>query len=247
MPCWLFSWVPVRAQKSQPRPIKPAANPMDAPLNLLAEARQTYQRVTDYTCQFRKRERLRGQLQAENVIAMSVRTRPFSVYMHWQAPASIAGQEACYVAGANNGMMRAHSTGLFGVAGFVSLDPRNPRCLENSRHDITEAGIGSLIERFEKRWALEKRWNRTQVQIAEYDFAKRRCIRVDTIHPDNRDKVFLFYRTILYFDKETRLPTRIENYDWPKAGGDAKGNLVESYSYIDVRFNVGLTNATFNH
>ena len=220
---------------------------MDAPLQLLAEARQTYGRVIDYTCQFRKRERLHGHLQAENVIAMSVRTKPFSVYMRWQAPASLATQEACYIAGANNGMMRAHSTGLFGAVGFVSLDPKDPRCLENSRHDITEAGIGSLIERFEKRWELEKRWNRTQVHIADYNYAKRRCSRVETIHPDNPGKVFLFYRTILYFDQETHLPTRVENYDWPKAGGDPKGDLVESYSYVDVHFNVGLPNATFEH
>jgi hypothetical protein len=223
------------------------ASAMDAPLQLIAEARQTYQKVTNYTCQFRKRERLHGQLQAENVIAMSVRAKPFSVYMSWQAPAAQLGQEACYVTGANNGMVRVHSTGLLGAVGFVSLDPRDPRCLENSRHAITESGIGNLIERLGKRWELEKRWNRTQVQTAEYDYAKRRCIRVDTTHPDNRDKVFLFYRTVVYFDKETRLPIRVENYDWPRASGDPKGNLMESYSYVDLRFNVALADATFNH
>src|SRR5260370_1658089 len=84
---------------------------METPLRLIAEAQQSYGRYADYMCQFRKRELIRGQLQPENVIAMRVRTKPFSVYLRWQAPAALAGQEACYVAGRNNGMVRAHSPG----------------------------------------------------------------------------------------------------------------------------------------
>jgi hypothetical protein len=220
-------------------------NPMDTPLRLIGDAQQVYQRVTTYTCQFRKRERLRGQMQAENVITMAVRTQPFSVYLNWQTPAALAGQEACYVAGANDGMMRAHSTGVLGVVGFVSLDPRDPRCLEHSRHDITEAGIGNLIARFRKGWDRERQLNRTQVQIAEFDYARRRCIRVETIHPDNRGGEYTYYRSLVYFDKETRLPIRVENYDWPKRGGDPRGDLLECYSYVDMRFNVNLPESTF--
>jgi hypothetical protein len=220
---------------------------MDLPLRLLGEARRSYQQTRDYTCLFIKKERLRGQLQPENVTTMKVRTQPFSVYMRWLKPAELAGQEVCYVAGRNNGMMRAHSTGVLGVVGFVSMDPRDPRALENSRHTITEAGIGSLIDRFEERWALENRLNKTWVRTAEYEYNKRRCLRVDTVHPDNSGKQFLFYRTILYFDKENHLPIRLENYDWPRAGGDPNGELAESYSYADLRLNVGVSDAAFNH
>src|SRR5262249_44960991 len=110
-----------------------AASPLDEPLRLVADAAQVYRGVQDYTCLFIKHERLRGQLQAENVIDMRARTQPFSVYLHWLAPQQFTGQEACYVTGRNNGMMRVHSTGLLGIAGFVSLDPRDPRAAQNSR------------------------------------------------------------------------------------------------------------------
>jgi hypothetical protein len=228
-----------------PAQVGPGA--MDQPMRLLAEARQSYQQTRDYTCLFVKRERLRGELQPENLIAMKVRTQPFSVYLRWLKPDTLVGQEVAYVAGRNNGMMRVHSTGVLGVVGFVSMDPRDPRALENSRHTITEAGISSLIERFEERWTLEKQLNRTWVRTAEYDYDKRRCLRVDTVHPDNSSRKFLFYRTILYFDKENHLPIRLENYDWPRPGGDPNGDLAESYSYAGLRLNVGLTDATFNH
>jgi Protein of unknown function (DUF1571) len=220
---------------------------MDVPLRLIAEARQSYQGVADYTCLFVKREQINGRLQAENLITMRVRTRPFSVYLYWHKPAELLGQEACYVEGRNNGSMRAHSTGLRGAVGFISIDPRDPRCLENSLHPITEAGIGNLIDRFAERWQEERLINKTVVRSAEYDYDKKRCTRVELIHPDNSGRQFKFYRSVLYFDNASRLPIRAENYDWPRAGSDPNGILVESYSYAGLRLNVNVPAATFEH
>src|SRR5262249_49765644 len=155
------------------------------PLRLIEAARRSYQGVRDYTCVLVKRERIQGQLEPENVVAMKVRTQPFSVYLRWTEPKASEGQQACYVAGRNNGMMRAQSPGLLGVVGFVSIAPRDPRAKKSSRHSITDAGIGNLIERFARYWEQERRLGRTQVRIAEYEFAKRRCTRVETIHPEN--------------------------------------------------------------
>src|SRR5437588_6375046 len=60
----------------------PAA-PLDEPLRLIDNARRSLQGISDYTCLLVKRERLRGELQPENLISMKVRNRPFSVYMRW--------------------------------------------------------------------------------------------------------------------------------------------------------------------
>jgi len=224
-----------------------AASPMDEPLRLVGLARQSFQGVRDYSCVLVKRERLRGQLGPDNVISMKVRNQPFSVYLRWQSPKDLAGQEACYVAGRNNGMMRVHSTGLIGAVGFVSIDPRDARAQANSRHAITEAGIGNLIERFVKHWEEERQLNLTQVRVGDYEYNKRRCSRVETIHPDNRGNQFVSYRTVLYFDQENHLPIRIEVYGWPRAGGPADGELLESYSYVNLRLNPGLGDDSFNY
>jgi hypothetical protein len=220
---------------------------LDLPLQLIAEARHSYRGVSDYTCLFVKKEFLHGQLQPEHLIDMRVRTQPFSVYLRWLSPAVRVGQEACYVAGQNNGMLRAHSKGLLGVAGFVSIDPRDPRALQDNRHMITEAGIGNLIERFGRAWELENRLNRTQVQVADYEYNNRRCTRVEILHPENADNHFQFYRSVIYFDKEHHLPIRVDNYDPPRSAAERDGVLAESYSYADLRLNVGLSGATFNH
>jgi hypothetical protein len=222
----------------------PAAAPLDEPLRLLGEARQSYQRVRDYTCTLIKQERVRGQLQPENMMTMRVRTQPFSVYLKWYGPKQFAGQEVSYVAGRNGNMMSVHSTGLMGAVGFVKIAPNDPRVLQHSRHTITEAGIGNLIERYATRWEAERRQNKTQVRLADYEYNKRRCSRVECIHPEKTPDAYC-YRNIVYFDKETRLPIRTESYDWPRQGGPPGGDLLEAFSFVDLRFNVNLNDAAF--
>ena len=83
------------------------------------------------------------------------------------------------------------------------------------------------------------------MRVAEYSF-QRPCYRIETIRTERRPE-FYCYRSVLYIDKENKLPVRNENYDWPRRGGDPNGELVESYSYTGLRLNVRLPDATFDH
>lgn len=229
-------------------PVAPSASPMDEPLRLIHEAQKAYQNVRDYTCLLVKRERVNGMLPPDTVMEMKVRTQPFSVYLKWIQPHQEAGQEVCYVAGRNDGKMRVHPKGVLGsFAGFVSLDVNDPRVRRTSKNSITEAGIGNAIERFARAWETERQHNlTTQVQVGEYEYNRRRCIRVETVHPTNGNGHFLYYRDVVYFDKETHLPVRLEFYDWPRQAGDS-GQLVEIYSFANMRLNVGLGDNVFTH
>jgi hypothetical protein len=247
---------PPPAAPSAPQPMDttapnapaPAASPMDEPVRLIREAQKAYQNVRDYTCLLIKRERANGTLPPNTVMEMKVRTQPFSVYLKWVEPRLEAGQEVCYVAGRNGGKMRVHPKGVLGsVAGFISLDVNDPRVRRTSSRSITEAGIGNAIERFSRAWETERQHNlTTQVNVGEYEYNRRRCVRVETIHPNNGNGHFLYYRDVVYFDKETHLPIRLEFYDWPRQTGD-QGQLVETYSFANMKLNVGLTDAVFNH
>ncbi|HEV3256254.1 MAG TPA: DUF1571 domain-containing protein [Gemmataceae bacterium] len=238
---------PIVAPGSSPVTAAASSSPMDGPLRLLEEATRSYQDIRDYTCLLIKRERIRGQLQPNHLIDMKVRTDPFSVYLHWLGPQDLVGQEACYVVGRNNGMMRVHATGLRSIAGFVSLDPQDPRVMQNSRHAITDAGIGNLLVRYKGRWEMERSLNKTEVHVADYEYNKRKCTRVEMIHPDTGSRQYYVYRSVVYFDKQNHLPVRVENYDWPRQGGPPQGDLLESYSYVQLQFNVNLPDGTFNH
>jgi hypothetical protein len=214
---------------------------------LIERAGATFQHVRDYTCTLIKQERIGGRLQPEQTAQMRVRTHPFSVHLRFVSPSSVAGREACYVAGRNGGKMRARAGGLMGAVGFVTLDLRDPRVMADNRHVITEAGLGNLIERLSQTHEQERRLNLTRVNLAEYTFHHRPCLRLEAVHPANTAGTFYCYRCVTYFDRETGLPVRFEAYDYPRPGGNPGGELLECYSYVDLRFNVNLSDAAFNY
>ena len=175
-----------------------------------------------------------------------MRNQPFSVYMRWLAPTKNKGQEVCYTHGRNNNKMRVRlPPGKGAVLGFNSVDPNDPRVLEHSRHNIYEAGIGNLIEQTIKHWEIEVKQGKTAVKMADYTCNNKKAIRIET-HLTERVPGAYCYRGVLYVDAETKIPLRSEYYDWPRQGGPADGELMEMYSYIDLRFNVGLTDQDFN-
>jgi hypothetical protein len=229
-------------------PAAPAVDPVDYLLGLTNEAARSMQNIRDYSCVFVKQERIGDHLQPESVIALKVRQQPFSVAMRWAAPKDLAGQEVVYVAGRNNGNLRVHATGIKGAIGFVSIAPNDPRATAQSRHPITEAGVGNLILSLQQSWARERGLGRTQVRAAEYEYNHRKCTRVDVLHSNDAiSRQFYCFRSVVYFDKETKLPVRIEAYDWPRRGGSPDGDLLECYSYVDFRFNSGIGDDVFNH
>ncbi|MCI0683363.1 MAG: DUF1571 domain-containing protein [Gemmataceae bacterium] len=237
---------------TQPPPGQPPAaaapklTPLDQAILWLHDAKRNHGAVKDYTCTMVSRENIKGKLREESIVQMKFRVQPFSVYMRWLSPTESRGQEVAFVAGRNKNMMRVHSKGLLkGAIGFVSIDPNDPRVMEHSRHTIREAGLGQLIDSTLAYWQADKRFNRTETRIAEYEYDNRRCLRIENIRPDRRPEYYA-HRSVLFLDKESKLPVRNENYFWPRPGGPPTGELMEVYSYIDLRFNVGLTDRDFN-
>jgi hypothetical protein len=227
-------------------PQSPAAKstPLDQPLQWMYEARKFHQSLGDYTCYMVSRERVRGVLQKENVIHFMFRPQPFSIYMKWLSPADLAGQEVAYIHGRNNNKMRVHPKKGGKIVGFMNVDPNDPRVFEHSRHNIYEAGIGNMIEQVIRAFEKERLIGKTHLTSAEYNYNNKRCYRIEATRTE-RNKDFYCYRTILYVDQETKLPIRMENYDWPTTGSP-QGDLLEMFCYIDLRFNTGLKDGHFS-
>jgi outer membrane lipoprotein-sorting protein len=221
------------------------ADPLDEPLRLVARAQAAYAKIKDYSCTLIKRERLEGELSPNNVITLSIRKEPFSVSMVWQEPKASEGQEAVYVTGKYDGKMRVKMGGLLGSIGFVTLALNDPRVRRESRHKLTEAGIGALIDRCAAGWVKERQWKQTQVRVGTFTFAKRKCSRVELTHASRAGGKFRNYRNVVYFDQQTGLPIRVENYDWPEKATD-RPPIVEVYSYVNLRLNPKLSDEVFD-
>ncbi|MCI0639919.1 MAG: DUF1571 domain-containing protein [Gemmataceae bacterium] len=248
MACTSLFWIEQQSsgqgQPPMPKETSAGSGPLDEPMAWMLEARRNYTAVKDYSCTLIKKERVKGALSEDHVISFKFRDQPFSVYMRWLAPGHIGGQEVAFVAGRNRNKMRVQSKGLLKVVGFQSIDVNDPRVLEHSRHTILEAGIGNLIEQTIKLWEKEKLLNKTQVKVGEYTYNNRRCLRIEFTRPE-RHSDYYCYRSVLFLDKDSKLPIRTENYDWPRPGGNPGGDLIESYSFVDLRFNVGFRDSDF--
>jgi hypothetical protein len=138
-----------------------------------------------------------------------------------------------------------HPNGLFGIFGFVTISTNDPRAMAKNRHEITEAGLGNLLACTARSWDMERRLNQTEVQIADDVIAGRPCTRIVTVHPHRAAGNFYGYRCVLWLDKETLLPLGAETYDWPLPGSASGGDLLERYRFLELRCNVGLSDAVF--
>jgi hypothetical protein len=236
----LGSMSPATVRAQDPKPGKgKQADPLDEALALVARARKAYAKIKDYSCTMIKRERLDGELSPNNVITLQVRKKPFSVSMVWQEPKASEGQECVYVTGKYDGKMRVKLPGFLGSLGYISLATDDERVGKESRHKVTEAGLGALIERCGKGWEEERRLKTARVRIGTFTFAKRKCSRVELTHPSPVGGKFKYYRNVVYFDQQTGLPIRVENYNWPQKPG-TRPLLDEVFSYVNLRLNPNL-------
>jgi hypothetical protein len=218
---------------------------LDDALALAQQSLKTLEAVKDYTGEFSKRERVGGELLPEERNAAKIRHQPFSVYLKVIKPASSAGQEVIYVEGRNNGNLIAHTTG-FGsnVIGRLSLDPHGFLATRGNRYTIKDVGLKNLVIKLLDLGKRKELFRESKVTISKMDFADRPCTQVEISSPHPIGDFRLAIARIVLDDKWD-VPVHFESHEWPAEGGD-KPVLSETYSYYDLRFDVGLTDRDFD-
>ncbi|MCS7046190.1 MAG: DUF1571 domain-containing protein [Gemmataceae bacterium] len=120
---------------------------------LYSKAAAKWASIDDYGCRMRRREVVQGRARPEEVIIAKFRKDPFSVHFEWVGQEG-KGREMVYVQGQHGNLLHTLT-----AAGDVPLLPGGQRFKVSpdsmlvkaaSRSSITDAGVGSLIERFGK-------------------------------------------------------------------------------------------------
>ncbi len=221
-------------------------HPLMPALRWAREGLPAIERIQDYTATVIKRERIGSRLGDDQYMAIKVRQKPFSVYSIFLAPAAEKGKECLYVEGANNGKMWAHGTGLqYKMFGTVALDPDGDIAMKGQRYPLTQIGILNLTKRLGEVAAEDVKYGECEVKY--FKGAKindRVCTCIQVVHPVPR-KNFLFNVARIFVDDQLNIPIRYEAYDWPKTQG-GQPELIEMYTYLNLKLNVGLTDADFD-
>jgi hypothetical protein len=234
------------AAKPTQSPNRKENQPLAKALALAQDSLDALNQIKDYTCIFVKRERVGGELLPQERLEMKLRHHPISVYMRFLEPESSAGQEAIYVEGQNDGKLIGHTTGLKGrVVGSVPLDPTGYLAMMNNRYPITNAGmknLATLLLKLGKRSDLLKNCRVKFVEDQKVD--ERPCLLIEIDNPRTPGE-FKLATARIWLDREWNVPVRFESWEWPEESG-AEPVLLEQYSYLQLKFDQGLTDLDFD-
>lgn len=239
-----------------PKRIKRAPHPLDEAIEIAEGALKNMQEnYDDYTAVLYKRERVGGVTGDEEVANVKIRnrkesngtiTQAFSVYITFVKPAKIAGREALYVEGANNGKMIGHKGKGEGVLTMSAwLLPTSHLAMAGQLYPITEIGIENLILKLIERGNKERQHADVDVKWTESKIFDRKC-RVLTLSHEKKEPQFDFHKAQIFIDKDFNVPVRYVAYDWPKGEKLTKSDILEEYTYTQLKFNVGLTDKDFD-
>jgi hypothetical protein len=207
-------------------------------LRLLDLADKRYAQIRDYTSTMVSRERVGETLRPQERVLLKFQ-RPFKVYMRWMDGPS-KGREGLFVSGAHDDKFLVSEPRGFQRLFTAALAPTDRRVLEQSRHPVTDIGIGRLLEfvgnstrRAAKNGVLHV------IDRGTDESPGRRIRQVECVLPKDSHAGYYAYRAILGFDEESHLLMRAVVYDWDD-------QLVEDYTYDELRLNPGLTSQDFD-
>jgi hypothetical protein len=233
----------------------PQEHPLLPLLRLTEKRLHALDSVQDYTCTVVKRERIDGRLQEPQTMFIKLRQEqvrggqvvvPLSVYVRYLAPAEVAGREVIYVQGANKGNMIVRKGGPRFAHVTVAVAPDSPAAFRDNNHAITEVGFRSMLLELLQLGREDLNYGECTVQY--YTGAKingRLATVAEITHPVRRAH-FKYHKAQIFIDDQLQLPVRFVVYDWPNQEGGSLP-LIEEFTVIDIRLNVGLTDHDFDH
>jgi hypothetical protein len=203
--------------------IKSAKHPLDPVLEIAKRALVNIdENVQDYTAIMQKQVRLNGTLGTEGFMKCKIRHSrvedgtkiPFSVYTYFLKPTSLAGQEAIWVKGANDGNLIAHAHGLLNFMRH-HLNPTGALAMNGNLHPISNMGMRNLIVLLIEKGNRDRKHGECEVIVKrDVDVGGHACTLIEVTHPVERDH-FEFHIARIYIDDARNLPIAYEGYLWP--------------------------------
>ncbi len=115
-------------------------------------------------------------------------------------------------------------------------------------YPITDSGIEKLVLKLIERGEKEMANGNRDCEVTFHEDAKingRTCTLLQIKHPQPGPGVE-FHLAHIFIDNELTVPVRYASYGFPE-GNSNDLPILEEYTYTDIKLNVGLTDADFDH
>ena len=239
--------------------IEAASHPLEPVLKMAEEGvRRMNRQIKDYTATIVSQVSINNKLQPEKRIFCKIRHPktveagmalpgqevPMSVYLKMLAPDSIAGQEAIWVKGENDGKLIGHTTGFLNVK-RAYIAPDGPIAMRGNLHPIYDIGFLNLVTKMREVGSRDLQYPDCSVTVTrDVSVGDRTCTLIEIKHTQ-QDPKFEFHVAKIYIDQRRDVLVGYEGFLWPEKEGDPP-KLKEKYFYTDVKLNVGLTDEDFS-
>ena len=198
-------------------------------------------KYADYTCTFTKQERIGGVLGKEQEIRVRFRGSPFSAAMTWVTNPPM-GDRVLYVAGRNNNEMQVRPASLLLqilVPRGVSRKPDGVEAMKVTLRAVNLFGFECAMKSLLEVYRAAKSNGDLQEEFGGYCTLDGQDTMVLVRYLTAWRKDYPAHKTLIYINLKRMVPVMIEGYDW------GAGDFLCRYTYSDVKFNVGLTEADF--
>jgi uncharacterized protein DUF1571 len=208
------------------------------PTQLILGMEAAYASVDGYTTLFARQERIGDRLRPREEALLKFQ-RPGRLYLRWISGAP-KGREILYLPGENDGKLLVHEPGVVSGRFTLLLAPDSARVLAESRHPVTDIGIGKVVERVvaEVTRGLRKRELRLS-DAGESAGSGRRVRRVEIVPLAFATGEYYAHRTIVEIDLRSGLPVALTALD-------AADRLVAWYGYDQVQLDAELRPLDFD-
>jgi hypothetical protein len=237
------------SSRSAPTQTSLAATDSSAKLReLYNQAALRFATIDSYVARLRRREQVKGKDQAEELILFKFRKQPWSVYFKWLGEQG-HDREVIYVKGqhgdAIHTLLAAGDMPLAPAGKHMALPPDNIFVRSASRHAITEAGIGVMIEKFGRALDAQERGEKKFGPLTYIGSSKRPEFdtpleTVDHLIPPGVEmQLPRGGRRWVFFDPVSHLPVLMITHD-------DKDHEVEYYCYDRLQYPVKLDDFDFD-
>jgi hypothetical protein len=205
-------------------------------------------RMDSYIMRLKRREVVQGRRKPEEIILVKFRKEPFSVYLKWLGNEA-KDREVIYVKGRYDNLIHTKVAAgdilLMPAGKRFSLPPDSILTRSNSRHPITNAGLGHLVDQFGELVAAASRHDPRLGTIKylgvlnrpEFDTPVEGVIQM--LVPGNDPLLPGGGRHLWFFDTKSHLPVLLISHD-------ERQQEVEYYCHDRIMFPVGLVDDDFD-
>ncbi len=214
----------------------------------LERGKQFLANISDYSAQFKRQERIDGNLLDPQAMNLKVRHEPLSFYMKWTE--GDKGRQLIYVQGQHDNKVLVQIGGVAGrLTGALPLQPDDPRIMAESRYPATCAGLMELTKIILQHHENDLKLNQgviCEVRDGE-SFDNRPCYQTSLVY-ENPEVNSHYHKSLILIDKEYALPVCVRNYTWVDGKAPVELDdhcLIEHYSYTGLQLNTQLSDNDF--